>query len=298
MKKPAVNTIKADIGNLSIYIRSVRKFGKSSLFRDVVIAKYGDPTYGLLIKCGSESGDTLLDNINSVECATWRDFQDVKHWLINKEWIERDDAGRELSRIPLDHHIKMIAFDVVGEFINAAEKETVRVYNRENPQKKVKSILAAYGGYNKGIEICANDMVKPYFTELRNAGFAPWYISHTRFKTIKEKGSLEEEGWMQLTSTLKTDYESVIGGTLADVVLTGIIDRDIEERQSADGKTKKRYSSGEERKLYLRGTTLIDAGGRFAPEQFPNTLSLISPTWGKTLLRSLKKEWNFRNRRM
>ena len=46
---PMVNQISADISSLSIYLRSVKKFGKTTLFRDVVIEKYGDPTRGLLV---------------------------------------------------------------------------------------------------------------------------------------------------------------------------------------------------------------------------------------------------------
>ena len=55
-KKPEVNVIKPDIKNLSIYLRSTKKFGKSTLFRDVILAKYGDPSRGLLVGCGNEIG--------------------------------------------------------------------------------------------------------------------------------------------------------------------------------------------------------------------------------------------------
>lgn len=78
----------------------------------------------------------MLDQVNSIECRTWKDFLDLKHWLIHKEWIERDDSGKEIARVPLDHHIKLIVFDVVGEMFSIAEKEVVRLYNRENPTKK------------------------------------------------------------------------------------------------------------------------------------------------------------------
>ena len=42
--KPVVNVIKPDIKNLSIYLRSTKKFGKTTLFRDMILAKYGDPS--------------------------------------------------------------------------------------------------------------------------------------------------------------------------------------------------------------------------------------------------------------
>ena len=48
-QKPQINTIKPDIKNLSIYLRSTKKFGKTTLFRDTILAKYGDPSRGLLV---------------------------------------------------------------------------------------------------------------------------------------------------------------------------------------------------------------------------------------------------------
>ena len=37
--------------------------------------------------------------------------------------------------------------------------------------------------------------------KLQDAGFGVWVIAHTKFKTIKEKGGLDEDGYMQLSST-------------------------------------------------------------------------------------------------
>ena len=54
MQKPSINKIVPDIKGLSIYLRSTKKFGKTTLFRDVILAKYGDPSRGLLIGCGNE----------------------------------------------------------------------------------------------------------------------------------------------------------------------------------------------------------------------------------------------------
>ena len=52
--KPSINEIKPDMATLSIYLRSVKKFGKSTLFRSTILAKYGNPSYGLLVGCGKE----------------------------------------------------------------------------------------------------------------------------------------------------------------------------------------------------------------------------------------------------
>ena len=251
-KKPTVNVIKSDIKNLSIYLRSTKKWGKSTLFSDVIMEKYGDPSKGLLVGCGNEIGYTMLDNINATQIESYKDMVELKNWLINEK-------GKE-------HNIEIVCFDTGDELTLLTDTETIRQSNIENPNKKCKSIKAAFGGYTAGEKYSANNLIKPYMNELKKAGFGVWMICHTKFKTIKEKGGLDEEGYMQLTSNLSADYESAFGD-IFDVVLTGVIDRDFEEKKVGD-KTKK-YATDTVRKLYFRETPLIDAGGRFADGTVP-----------------------------
>lgn len=251
-KKPTVNVIKPDIRNLSIYLRSTKKWGKSTLFRDTIIEKYGDPSKGLLVGCGNEIGYTMLDNINATQIESYKDMLELKDWLIQEK-------GKE-------HNIEIICFDTGDELTLLTDKETIRQSNMENPNKKCKSIKAAFGGYTAGEKYSANNLIKPFMNDLKKAGFGIWMICHTKFKTIKEKGGLDEEGYMQLTSNLSADYESAFGD-IFDVVLTGVIDRDFEEKKVGD-KTKK-YATDTIRKLYFRETPLIDAGGRFADGAVP-----------------------------
>ena len=254
-KKPKVNKITADIGNISIYLRSTKKFGKTTLFRDVIIEKYGDPERGLLIACGSETGYSFLDNLNVVNIDNYKDLVDLCNWLITEK-------GKE-------HNIEIIAFDTGDELALIADKETI-ARSKEETGKPCKSIKGAFGGFQAGPEYSANNVVKPIITALKKAGFGIWVIAHTKFKTIKEKGGLDEDGYMQLTSNLTTYMESAFGDCL-DIVITGVIDRDTEKRTKKNGQFTKTENivTDTVRKLYFRGTTLIDAGGRFADGAVP-----------------------------
>src|SRR5574344_907607 len=272
MKKPQINVIKPDIKNLSIYLRSTKKFGKTTLFRDVVLAKYGDASRGLLVGCGNEVGYKMLDNLNVTQVKTYKDMVELSDWLINEK-------GKE-------HNIEMIAFDTGDELAMITDTETIRQSNIENPNKKCKSIQSAFGGYTAGEKYSANDLIKPYMTKLEDAGFGIWVISHTKFKTIKEKGGLDEDGYMQLTSNMGSDYEAAFGD-IFDVTLTGVIDRDFEEKKVGD-KTKK-YATDTVRKLYFRGTTLIDAGGRFADGAVPEYLVFDKPDMGAEFVRVIEE---------
>lgn len=248
--KPRINEVTSDIKNVSIYLRSVKKWGKSTLFRDVIRAKYNDLTRGVLVECGLENGDTML-NANMVHLDTYKEFMEFKKWLIETKGVE--------------HNIEMVCFDTADELVPIFETEAVRRFNSENPTKKQRSVRGIYGGYNAGIEMVAG-MIKQYISEIKQAGFGVWVIAHTKFKTIREKGGLEEDGYMQLTSNLVNAYESAFGD-IFDATLTGVIDRVFDEK--TDGKTKKKYTTDSIRKLYFRGTPLIDAGGRFASNTVP-----------------------------
>lgn len=250
--KPQINTIKADIANISIYLRSTKKFGKTTLFRDVILEKYGDPSYGLLVGCGAEVGYKLLDNLNCVQVTSWEDLVELKKWLIETNGVE--------------HHIKIVAFDTGDELVLLADKKTIAISNKENPQKPCRSIKAAMGGYTAGEKYSANNLIKPYLSDLQQHGFATWVIAHTKLKTIKDKGALEEDGYQQLTSNLSADYEAAFGDVF-DVCLTGVIDRTLETKQV--GNDKKNVVTDTERRLYFRGTPMIDAGGRFAAGTVP-----------------------------
>ena len=270
-KKPVINTIKPDIKNVSIYLRSVKKFGKSTLFRDVILEKYGDPARGLLVEIGMERGDTLLDNVNTTHIDTYKDLIELQKWLI-------EEKGKE-------HNIEIVAFDTADEIVPLFDKETIRQHNLENPQKVVKSIKAAMGGYTAGEQFSAT-LMKNYFDKIKSANIQVWAVAHSKYKNIKDKANVDNEGYMQLSSNLSAAYEAALGD-IFDVVLTGIIDRNIET--VGDGDKAKRYATDAVRKLYFRGTPEIDAGGRFAADSVPEYLVFDKPNMAADFIRIIEE---------
>lgn len=268
--KPVVKTIKPDLKNVSIYIRSVKKFGKSTLFRDVIMEKYGDPTYGCLAEIGMEHGDELLDNLNTLHLDTYKDLVEFQKWLIEGKGTE--------------HHIEIVGFDVADELVPLFDKETIRQHNIENPQKTVKSVKAAMGGYTAGEQYSAT-LMKNYFDKIRKAGIQVWVLGHSKYKNIKDKANVDNEGYMQLTSNLSAAYEAALGD-IFDVVVTGMIDRNIET--VGEGNDAKRYATDSIRKLYFRGTPEIDAGGRFAFGAVPEYLVFDKPNMAKDFIKVIE----------
>jgi hypothetical protein len=184
-----------------------------------------------------------------------------------------------------DHNIEIVAFDVADEIVPIFDKETIRQHNIENPSKPVKSIKAAMGGYTAG-EVYSATLMKNYFDKIKSAGMQVWVLGHSKYKNIKDKANVDNEGYMQLSSNLSAAYEAALGD-IFDVVLTGIIDRNIET--VGDGDNAKRYATDAIRKLYFRGTPEIDAGGRFAADSVPEYLVFDKPNMAADFIKIVEE---------
>ena len=251
--KPTIHKIEADIKNAYIYLRAVRKWGKTTTWKNLILQKYnGDASHGLLIEVGNEHGTTMLDNINVTHVSSYKDLVQLRDWLVAEK-------GKE-------HNIEMLCFDVVDELQDIFDREIIRLNNIENPTKPSKSIKSCFGGYNAGPEMSANK-IKEYMESLKNAGFGIVCLGHTKMKAVSDRASTEDERWMTLTGTLPSNYNAAIAD-ICDIVLTGNIEREFETK--GEGENAKNYLISEERRLYLRGTELIDAGSRFAPGAVPD----------------------------
>ena len=111
-------------------------------------------------------------------------------------------------------------------------------------------------------------------------------ITVEEYKNIKDKANVDNEGYMQLTSNLSAAYEAALGD-IFDVVLTGIIDRNIET--VGEGDSAKRYATDAIRKLYFRGTPEIDAGGRFAADAVPEYMVFDKPNMAADFIKIIEE---------
>jgi hypothetical protein len=270
MKKPTLQRSATEINKITGFIMGVRKFGKTSLWADMINAKFNDPEKGLLVSCGMEHGTNMIDNIFTTHANTWKDLVEVKDWLIKEK-------GNE-------HNVEMVCFDSAEEFFGIAETEVIRLSILESG-KKIKSIKGAYGGYTNGEKECAK-IVKKYLNDLYNAGIVPWMIGHTKLKTVKDKSSLDEEGFQRLGSSLIADYESAVADCF-DIIATGLIDREIEER--GEGDSTKRYVKETERRLYFRGNEIVEAGGRLKDLSIPEYIPFNQLNMGQIFIDTIEE---------
>lgn len=267
---PTVKRSETEINRITGFIMGVRKFGKTTLWADMIREKFGDPTKGLLVSCGLEHGTNMIDNINTTHIDTYKDMMELKKWLIEKKGI--------------DHDIQMICFDSAEEMFTIFETEIIRRSNNENLNKQIKSIKAAYGGFTNGEKECAK-LVKKFLNELYTAGIMTWAIGHTKLKTVRDKGSMDEEGFQKLGSSLIADYEAVCSDCF-DIIVTGLVNREIEERGSGDA--TKRYVTETERRLYFRGNEIVEAGGRMKGLSIPEYIIFDKENMAKDFIDTIE----------
>lgn len=248
-----MNQISCDLASYPYYmLLSPRKFGKTTWWRNLVVAAWGNASKGLLISCGTESGFHHLDNLQVEEALTWDDDYDE----------ETDHRGLvqivdDLIENNADYGIKGVCFDTFDTLFDIATDEVMRESRRETG-KSCKSINDAFGGYNRGSDRLIK-IINDQLSRIRNAGIAVFILSHTKFK--ERTDPLTGEKYEQLTNLMQDRTYSAIADN-AQMVMVGTIERDI-----ASGKIE-----NEKRVIHLRGTSTIDAGSRF--NDLPETITL------------------------
>ena len=140
-----MNQISCDLASYPYYmLLSPRKFGKTTWWRNLVVAAWGNASKGLLISCGTESGFHHLDNLQVEEALTWDDDYDEETGHRGLVQIVDD-----LIENNVDYGIKGVCFDTFDTLFDIATDEVMRESRRETG-KSCKSINDAFGGYNRG----------------------------------------------------------------------------------------------------------------------------------------------------
>lgn len=238
------NKVKADLCSYPPYIfLAERKFGKTTFWYDLVREAWGDDGKGLLISFGNEEGYHALDGIQVEVAKKWSapydEETDLRGFVqIVDDIVENND----------EYGLKGVCFDTLDTMVDIATAEILRQHKIEKGTT-CKSLNDAFGGYGRGVERLLK-IIHEQEARLHDAGLAIFYLCHTK---NKEKIDLKSgEKYEQITNNLQSNIFTNIADS-AQMVMVGLIERDI-----VNGKI-----INEERVIYLRGTSEVDAGGRF-----------------------------------
>ncbi|MEK4025351.1 AAA family ATPase [Sporosarcina sp. FSL W7-1283] len=250
------NVIKVDPLAYNIGLIAPSGFGKTTMAVEVCEKLVGEDGY-LLINCGKEDGIDAIPNAIYEDAPDWETFEEIADDIIENKDTDYKD-------------LKVIIYDTLDELFRIAEPQVIKLNNRENPDKKVKSIKAAYGGFMAG-EDKAIEIILDKVWALKNVGVQMFILGHTKTRTQTDPMTGTE--YDILTNNMSNRYFNAIK-TKLHILGVGSFDRSIEKttvKKMMNVETKGKIVD-ERRLITFRDNNYnIDSKSRFADiiEQIP-----------------------------
>lgn len=224
----------------------------TTLIKKVCDKLVGEDGY-IFFEMDKESGADAIEGITYEDVYSWDEFEEFKDEIIENRSTDYKD-------------LKVIVIDTYDGFIDLAEAESIRLSNKEKPDKKVSSINEAWGGYQRGQKKALQLMLDALW-EFKMVGISFIIIGHVKKKEVTDAFS-------DLTyTTLTNDVEKVyFNGIKKKCHFVGLAYYD---RQIIKEKSGKKDNKGKEilvgkvkdevRKIKFRDDTYVaDSKSRFA----------------------------------
>ena len=226
------------------------KIGKTTLMKEVAEKLVGEDGY-MFLEMYRESGADMIEGIVSETIPTWEYFDEV---------VTDIEENKETDY----PNLKVVFIDTWDNAILLAEKEALRLWNKNTPENRTDNINQAYSGWQRGQEKAAELLDEMKF-RLEQVGIKVSIIMHIKNKEVADP--VTEKTYQQVTADVSQKYFNRIKRN-ADVIAVGYVDRTIvtEKTGKKDIKGKeitKDIVTGEARKIKFRDSGYaIDAGGR------------------------------------
>lgn len=237
----------------NICLLGLPKIGKTTIMKEVAEELVGDEGY-LFLEMYRENGAKYIEDIV---------YEDVPDWDTFVEIID-DIVDNKASDYP---DLKVVFIDTIDNALLLAEQESIRLWNKENPNKRTNAINAAWGGFMKGQDK-AMDLFQEQLFRLRTVGVAFSLIGHVRNTTVTDP--ITNDTYQQLSSDVSQRYFNQLKKNI-DLIGIAYIDREIVKERTG----RKNAVSGKEeivnkvtseaRKIKFRDSNYcVDSGGRMS----------------------------------
>ena len=263
MKFGRKNEIKIDPLAYNFMLIGESGIGKSTVIKEYCEKLAGEDGY-LFVETGHEDGGDALNGLNYVTAPSWDEDYDEEMNTIGFATLIDDIVE---NRSTDWKNLKVLVIDTLDElFSTLAEPEVIRMHNRENPNKRVKSIKAAFGGFMAG-EDKAIEIVQDKLWSLKRVGVSFIIIGHTKTRNLTDP--ITGEDYMQLTTNMSQRYFNAIK-TKVHFLGVAAIDREIVKEKGkkniVTGQVEtKGVIKSESRKITFRDDNyVVDSKSRFA----------------------------------
>lgn len=207
------NVIKVDPLSYNIGLFGESGIGKTTLAVEYCERLAGENGY-ILANIGKEDGVDAIPNAVYADIPDWETFEEFVNDIVENRNTDYKD-------------LRIVVYDTIDELFRIAEPEVIRLHNREFPEKKVKTIKAAFGGFQAGEEK-AIELILDKIWELKSVGVSMMIIGHTKRKNQTDIATGEE--YETLTANLMNKYFNAIK-TKLHILGVASIDRSIEKQR-------------------------------------------------------------------
>ena len=257
------NEIKVDILNYNIGLIGESGIGKTTIIKEVLEKLTGTPEGALFAECGKEDGADAINNINYINCPDWDSDYDENENAVGFSLLIDDIIENKTTDYP---KLRTIVIDTYDQLLDIAKQQVVRMHNREHPEKRVKSIKGAFGGYGAGDDMATNIVLEKLW-ELKKVGVNFIIIGHV--KQREQEDIVSGQKYTSLTTNMSLrDFNAIktklhflgVASINRDIVRERTGKRDVRGRDVTKG-----VIASESRQITFRDDSYsIDSKSRFA----------------------------------
>ena len=246
------NQVKVDPFNYSLMMLGEPKIGKTSLLYQVAEKLVGEDGY-IFAELFREKGADAIEGIVAENIPTWDDWVEFVDDIVDNKTTDYAD-------------LRVVFVDTYDQYILMAIDEAIRLWNKDNPDKKAKTLNQSWGGFGSGQKVI--DLMFEQTDRLESVGVKVWWIGHVKTKEVKN--IYNEETYQILTSDQQQNYFNALKKNLHFLCLA-YFDRELQKEKTGKKNivTKKEEIKttikDETRKIKFRDDSfVVDSGSRFS----------------------------------
>lgn len=263
------NKVSLNPLDANICLLGLPKIGKTTIMKEVAEKLVGEDGY-LFLEMYRENGAKYIEDIVYEDVPDWDTFVEIIDDIV-------DNRTTDYSTL------KVVFLDTLDNALQLAEQESIRLWNKENPQKRTTAINAAWGGFMKGQDK-AMELLQEQLFRLRTVGVAFSVIGHVKQSTVTDP--ITNETYQQITSDVSNRYFNQLKKNI-DLVGIAYIDREL-VKNKVNGKEVSTVKS-ETRKIKFRDDNYtVDSGSRMS--QIVNEINFDADEFIKAMRDALEAE--------
>lgn len=265
MKYGKKNQVNLNPLSYNICLLGESKIGKTTLIHEVCSKLVGEDGY-LFCEMGAERGADAIQGIPYINCTSWSDDYDEVENTIGISTLINDIVENK----SVDYtDLKTVVIDTYDFFIDLAEEEAVRLYNKQCREKGevdkiTKSINAAWGGYGRG-EKYAIKLMFDLTDKLSSVGVHTIFISHTKNKDNTDV--ISGTSYSILTCDMQNNYFNALKKKLHFLAVAYFNREFVTKNKKKVGNKEidiKKINTESRRIKFRSDDYSVDSGSRFA----------------------------------